>query len=54
VLVLAAGFFLQMVIGNFLPELRSCKGLRRFLIPAVLAGVSIIYLAKISLTRLEH
>ena len=42
-LVLAAGFFLQMATGDFLPELKDCKGPRRFLLPSVLFGALLIY-----------
>ncbi len=42
-LVLAAGFFLQMATGDFLPELRDCKGPRGFLLPSVLLGALLIY-----------
>ena len=42
-LVLAAGFFLQMATGDFLPELRHCEGRRRFLLPSVLLGSLLIY-----------
>lgn len=44
-LVLAAGFFLQMATGDFLPEIRRFEGPRRLLIPSVLFGSLIIYLA---------
>ena len=54
VLVLAAGFFLQMATGDFLPEVRRCDGARRYLVPAVLGGVSIIYFANVLLARLQR
>ncbi len=53
VLVLAAGFFLAMATGDFLPELRRCKSPGRHLVPAVLAGIAIIYLANVTLTGLH-
>ncbi len=45
-LVLAAGFFIQMASGDFLPKLRAehTRG-RRLLLPTVLLGVAFIYLA---------
>ena len=52
-LVLAAGFFLAMATGDFLPELRSCNLSGRHLIPAVLAGIAIIYLANVTLAGLH-
>ena len=53
VLVLAAGLFLAMATGDFLPELRRCKQPGRHLIPAVLAGIAIIYLANATLIGLH-
>ncbi len=44
-LTLAAGFFLQMATGDFLPEIRRAEGPRRFLLPSVLLGSLLIYLA---------
>lgn len=46
-LVLAAGFFLQMATGDFLPELRRCHGPRKYLLPSVLLGAGVIYLANL-------
>lgn len=46
-LALAAGFFLQMATGDFLPELKRSDGPRRFLLPSVLLGVGLIYLANL-------
>ena len=54
VLVLAAGFFLEMATGDFLPEVRRGEGPRRFLVPAVLGGVFVIYLANFLLARFGH
>ena len=48
-LVLAAGFFLQMAVDDFLPEIRSRSGPKAYLIPALLAGASIIYAANVLL-----
>ncbi len=50
-LVLAAGFFLQMATGDFLPELRNYQGPRRFLVPAVLLGAALIYGANMLIAR---
>ena len=44
-LAVASGFFLQMSTSDFLPEIRQWKGPRRWLLPAVLAGAAVIYLA---------
>lgn len=46
-LVLAAGFFLQMATGDFLPEIRKYDGPRRFLLPSVLFGAAVIYIANL-------
>ncbi len=45
--VLASGFFLQLATGDFLPEIRQTDGSRRFLLPAVLLGSSMIYVANL-------
>ncbi len=50
-LVLAAGFFLQMATGDFLPEVRQATGPRRFLLPSVLFGAAVIYLANLVIMR---
>ncbi len=50
-LVLAAGFFLQMATGDFLPEIRRYDGPRRFLLPSVLLGAAVIYLANLLLGK---
>ena len=44
-LAVAAGFFLQVATSDFLPEVRQAKGPRKYLIPAVLSGAAMIYLA---------
>ncbi len=54
VLVLAAGFFLEMATGDFLPELRKEQGSRKVLVPTVLSGVLFIYVANVFLARLGH
>ena len=49
-LVLAAGFFLQMATGDFLPEVRRFKGsYERILLPSVFFGVAVIYGANLLL-----
>ena len=50
-LTLAAGFFIQMATGDFLPEVRQSEGPRKYLMPSVLAGSGLIYAANILLTR---
>ena len=44
-LVLAAGFFLQMATANYLPEIRHYAGSRKLLLPSTLLGVLLIYAA---------
>ena len=44
-LVLAAGFFLQLATGGFLPEVRQAEAPRRFLLFSVFFGAAVIYLA---------
>ncbi len=48
-LVLAAGLFLQMATGDFLPELRRVKEHRAYLLPCVLLGTLIVYLANFAI-----
>ena len=48
-LVLAAGFFLQMATDDFLPEIRNHSGSKAYLIPCLLLGVFIIYGANLLL-----
>ena len=50
-LVLAAGFFIQMATGDFMPELRSYEGPRRFLVPAMFLGAALIYAANFLIAR---
>lgn len=50
-LVLAAGFFLQMATGDFLPEIRHREDPRRYLLLSVLLGAAFIYLANLLLAR---
>jgi zinc and cadmium transporter len=52
-LALAAGFFIQMATSDFLPEVRHCKGSRRHLLPAILAGAAVIYTANLLMGRLH-
>ena len=47
ILVLAAGFFLQLATGDFLPELSRGDGARRYLLPTVLLGAAIVYAANL-------
>ncbi len=44
-LVLAAGFFLQMATEGFLPEIWRSTGPKRLLVPGILLGAALIYLA---------
>ena len=44
-LTLAAGFFLQMATGEFLPEIRRRGELRGYTLPSVLLGSLLIYVA---------
>ena len=44
-LAVAAGFFIQMATSDFLPEVRQCRGPRKYLMPAVISGAAMIYLA---------
>lgn len=48
-LVLAAGFFLQMATEDFLPELRNSTGSKRYFLPCILLGAAIIYAANLVL-----
>jgi len=50
-LALAAGFFIQMAASDFLPEVRHCRGSRRFLLPLVALGATVIYAANILIGR---
>jgi zinc and cadmium transporter len=42
-LVLAAGFFLQMATEDFLPEIRNSTGPKRYFLPCILLGATLIY-----------
>ncbi len=44
-LAVASGFFIQMATSDFLPEVRQCRGPRKYLMPSVLGGAATIYLA---------
>lgn len=46
-LSVASGFFLQMATSDFLPNLRKYATTRWFVIPAVLSGVGLIYIANL-------
>ncbi len=50
-LVLAAGFFLQMATGDFLPRVREAAGSHRYLVPSVLLGALVICLANFLILR---
>ncbi len=51
-LTLAAGFFVQLATSDFLPEVRRSTGSRKYLMPSILAGCGLIYLANLLLHRL--
>jgi zinc transporter ZupT len=51
-LAIAAGFFLQMAAGNFLPEVRRSSLPRRWIVACVFAGVALIYAANLLLGKL--
>jgi zinc transporter ZupT len=44
-LAIAAGFFLQMATSDFLPELRAYTVSRWYIVPLVLLGATLIYVA---------
>lgn len=46
-LVLAAGFFLQLATGDFLPEVRKNEDSRMFLLLAVVFGAALVYVANL-------
>lgn len=46
-LAVAAGFFLQMATGDFLPELRSYASSRSYVVPLILFGAGLIYVANL-------
>ncbi len=50
-LVLAAGFFLHMATADFLPEIRRGKTSRVHLVPSVLLGALVIYVANLLLSH---
>ena len=52
-LAIAAGFFLHMAASDFLPEIRSCTTPRKYVVPCVLAGVTLIYSANVLLGKLR-
>lgn len=53
-LSIASGFFLQMATSDFLPDLRNYASTRWFVIPAVLSGVGLIYVANLLMTGLSR
>jgi len=44
-LAVAAGFFLQMATGDFLPDLRAHCSSRWYFVPLILLGPTLIYVA---------
>ena len=52
-LAVASGFFLQMATSDFLPEIRASRSPRLTLLPAVLGGAAIIYLANLLTVHLR-
>jgi zinc and cadmium transporter len=44
-LAVAAGFFLQMATSDFLPELRAYASSRWYVVPLILLGATLIYVA---------
>jgi zinc transporter ZupT len=52
-LAVAAGFFIQMAASDFLPEVKQSGAPRRYVVPSVLAGVSLIYAANVLLGKLR-
>jgi len=46
-LALAGGFFLQMATSDFLPELRAHASSRWYVVPLILLGAALIYVANI-------
>jgi zinc transporter ZupT len=52
-LAVAAGFFIQMAASDFLPEVRRSVAGRKYAVPCVLAGVTVIYAANVLLARLQ-
>jgi zinc transporter ZupT len=52
-LAVAGGFFLQMATNDFLPDLRKYAGTRWYVVPMVLSGVGLIYVANLLLSGLS-
>ncbi len=50
-LVLTAGFFLHMATNDFLPQLRPSRISRMYLLPAVVLGALVIYMANLFFAR---
>jgi zinc transporter ZupT len=53
-LSIASGFFLQMATSDFLPDLRKYASTQWFVIPAVLSGVGLIYVANLLMADLSR
>ena len=51
-LAIAAGFFIQMAASDFLPAIRRSAAPRRYIVPSVLGGVGLIYVANLLLGKL--
>jgi zinc transporter ZupT len=52
-LAIAAGFFIQMATSNFLPQARIDQKSRKLVLPAVIFGTGIIYVANLLLGELR-
>ncbi len=52
-LAIAAGFFIQMAASDFLPEVRRSSAPRKYVVPCVLGGVGLIYVANLLLGKLR-
>jgi zinc and cadmium transporter len=52
-LAVAAGFFIQMAASDFLPEIKQSSVPRKYVIPCVLGGVGLIFVANLLLGKLR-
>jgi zinc transporter ZupT len=52
-LAVAAGFFIQMATSNFLPQARLNQASRKYILPSVIFGAGLIYLANLLLGTLR-
>ncbi len=52
-LAVAAGFFIQMAASDFLPQIKHSNAPRRYVVPCVLGGVCLIYIANLLLGKLN-